>query len=121
MIDIYSMGNIFYAILTGEMPFEGQKDSKAQKKVIDGERPTGMEKYEEDDDVAIRALISATKKCWEQEPGDRPSAASVRDVFKKVLDQMKVDNENATKEESKDESREESKEESEEESKEEES
>ena len=108
MIDIYSMGNIFYAILTGEMPFEGQKDSKAQKKVIDGERPAGMERYEEDDDVAIRALISATKKCWEQEPGDRPSAASVRDEFKKVL----VDNENATKEQSKEESKDESEEES---------
>merc|ERR1712129_94215 len=39
MIDVYSMGNIFYAILSGEMPFDNEKDSKAQKRVMNKDRP----------------------------------------------------------------------------------
>ena len=96
MIDIYSMGNIFYAILTGKMPFEGVNASEAQKKVVNGERPTGMKILERSDDVAIQSLIFATKKCWEQEPKDRPTAALIRDELKKGLDKMRM--ENATKE-----------------------
>ena len=37
---VYSMGNIFYSILVGQTPFEGQKESKAQKKVMEGIRPS---------------------------------------------------------------------------------
>ena len=40
MVDVYSMGNIFYSILVGQTPFEGQKESKAQKKVMEGIRPS---------------------------------------------------------------------------------
>ncbi|KAL9191463.1 hypothetical protein ACHAXT_001169 [Thalassiosira profunda] len=90
MIDIYSMGNIFYTLIAGEMPFEGQKESKAQKKVMDGERPKIPEEVLESDDPAIQALVSATKKCWEQKPEDRPSAASIRDELKKVMGRIEV-------------------------------
>ena len=89
MIDVYSMGNIFYTILAGEMPFEGQKESKAQKKVMAGERPKIPDGALESDDVAIQALVSATKKCWEQKPGDRPSAALIRDELKSAMDRIK--------------------------------
>ncbi|KAL7541491.1 hypothetical protein ACHAXR_011293 [Thalassiosira sp. AJA248-18] len=92
MIDVYSMGNIFYAIIAGEMPFEGQKESKAQKKVMEGKRPIIPSEVLESDDIAIQALVSATKKCWAQKPGDRPSAASIRDEFKKVMDRIKGEN-----------------------------
>ena len=95
MIDVYSMGNIFYAILAGEMPFEGQKESKAQKKVMNGSRPKIPDEVLESDDSAIQALLSATKKCWKQKPGDRPKASSIRDELKKVIDRIKT--ENATK------------------------
>mmetsp|Transcript_2941 Transcript_2941/g.6368 ORF Transcript_2941/g.6368 Transcript_2941/m.6368 type:complete len:96 (+) Transcript_2941:131-418(+) len=92
MIDVYSMGNIFYALLSGEMPFEGQKESKAQKKVVDGIRPRIPSKVLESDDIAIRALVAATKKCWAQKPGDRPSAASIRDELKGIMDRIEKEN-----------------------------
>jgi len=92
MIDIYSMGNIFYAILSGEMPFEGKKESKAQKKVIEGVRPEIPNEVLESEDIAIQTLLSATKKCWEQKPLDRPSAASIRDELKEVMDRIKKEN-----------------------------
>lgn len=93
MIDVYSMGNIFYAIIAGEMPFEGQKESKAQKKVMAGGRPKIPDEVLESDDAAIQALVAATKKCWEQKPEDRPSAASIRDELKEVMDRIKAQNE----------------------------
>mmetsp|Transcript_3421 Transcript_3421/g.5136 ORF Transcript_3421/g.5136 Transcript_3421/m.5136 type:complete len:98 (-) Transcript_3421:47-340(-) len=95
MIDVYSMGNIFYAILSGTMPFEGQKEAKAQKKVMDGIRPEIPEEVRRSKDKAIRALVSATKKCWEHKPGNRPSASSIRDELKEVMDRMRE--KNATK------------------------
>jgi serine/threonine protein kinase len=88
MIDIYSMGNIFYAMLSGNMPFEGQKESKAQKKVLDGVRPKIPTEVVESDDTAIQTLISITKKCWSKKPIDRPKAASVRDELKELLDRL---------------------------------
>merc|ERR1712029_174472 len=96
MIDVYSMGNIFYTILAGEMPFDGQKESKAQKKVKEGRRPSIPHEVLESEDPAIKVLINVTQRCWEQEPEDRPSASRVRDELKKVMDEIKV--EKATKE-----------------------
>ena len=91
MIDVYSMGNIFYTLLAGDMPFEGQKESKAQKKVMDGIRPKIPEEVMESDDIAIQALISATKKAWKHEPRNRPSAASIAEELKEVMARIKED------------------------------
>lgn len=96
MIDIYSMGNIFYAILSGNMPFEGQKESKAQKKVMDGIRPKIPKEVMESDDVAIQTLLSVTKRCWSKKPNDRPSAATIRDELKELLDGLVSNNVNGT-------------------------
>lgn len=91
MIDVYSMGNIFYTMLAGEMPFEGQKESKAQKKVMDGVRPRIPKEVQESEDPAMRAMVSATKQCWRQKPGDRPRAAKIRDFLKETMDRIKED------------------------------
>ncbi len=88
MVDIYSMGNIFYAIISGNMPFEGQKESKAQKKVLDGVRPKIPDEVKQSDDIAIQTLVSIIKKCWSKKPIDRPSAALIRDELKELMDRM---------------------------------
>lgn len=92
MVDVFSMGNIFYSILSGKSPFEGERESRAQKKVIKGERPEIPDEVLQSDDIAIQAILSATKKCWEQNPIDRPRAAVIRDQLKKVMDKMKGEN-----------------------------
>ena len=97
MVDIYSMGNIFYSILSGIMPFEGQKESKAKNKVLDGIRPKIPDEIKESKDIAIQTLISVTKKCWSKKPKSRPSAASVRDELKELMDQMMMNTTATTK------------------------
>lgn len=88
MVDVYSMGNVFYAILAGEMPFQKTKESKAQKMVMEGKRPEFPDFVLESRDIAIQAVLAAAKKCWAQEPENRPAAAAVRDNLKKVLDRI---------------------------------
>mmetsp|Transcript_19504 Transcript_19504/g.28901 ORF Transcript_19504/g.28901 Transcript_19504/m.28901 type:complete len:624 (-) Transcript_19504:40-1911(-) len=91
-IDVYSMGNVFYAILSGLMPFEGMKQEKAKKNVMEGKRPKIPSEVKESDDIAIQAILSATKKCWRQDPTERPPAAEIRDKLKSVMERIKKEN-----------------------------
>jgi len=97
-IDVYSMGNVFYAILSGMMPFEGLKQDKAKKQVMEGKRPKIPSEVEESDDIAIQAILLATKECWRQDPKDRPSATEIRDKLKSVMDTIKKENATKTEE-----------------------
>jgi serine/threonine protein kinase len=86
------MGNIFYSILSGDMPFEHTKEKEAQTLVKDGKRPEIPGDVLKSEDVAIKAILSVIKRCWEQDPNDRPTASEVRDEFKKVMDGLSKPN-----------------------------
>jgi len=89
MIDIYSMGNIFYSIVAGEMPYDDLKEDEAQKKIRHGERPEVPKEVLNSDDEAIQAIISAMKRCWAQNPRDRPKASVIRDEFEEVMNRIR--------------------------------
>lgn len=91
-IDVYSMGNVFYAILSGLMPFEGIKAEKANKQVMEGKRPKIPSEVKESEDIAIQAILAATKKCWIQDPKERPPASEIRDELKSVMERIKKEN-----------------------------
>jgi serine/threonine protein kinase len=91
-IDVYSMGNVLYSIISGMMPFEGLKSEKAMKAVMEGKRPKIPRDVEESDDIAIQAILSATKACWIHDPKDRPPATEIRDLLKSVMDRIKKEN-----------------------------
>ncbi len=93
MIDIYSMGNIFYSIIAGEMPYDDMKEGDAQKKIRHGERPDVPEEVLNSNDEAIQAILSAMKRCWEQNPRDRPKASVIRDEFEAVMRRIRSRNE----------------------------
>merc|ERR1712087_237532 len=90
MVDVYSMGNVFYALISGTMPFEGQKESKAQKKVKKGIGPRVPDHVKEqaEEDIAIQGLLHVMKKCWRHLPKERPKASNVRDELKGILDKI---------------------------------
>jgi hypothetical protein len=96
MVDIYSMGNIFYAIVSGDMPFENDKEKDAQKKIKNGERPIIPESVLKSDDIAIKTIVSAVERCWKHDPKERPSASTIRDELKRVMDKMTSSDGNAT-------------------------
>lgn len=91
-IDIFSMGNIFYSIITGDMPFEDTAEKQAQKQVKEGKRPEISDDILNSDDLAVKTLVSVIQRCWKHDPRDRPSASSLRDELKMVMDRMTAGN-----------------------------
>mmetsp|Transcript_25037 Transcript_25037/g.54209 ORF Transcript_25037/g.54209 Transcript_25037/m.54209 type:complete len:423 (-) Transcript_25037:270-1538(-) len=77
-VDIYSMGNIFYALLTEYWPFEGMEEKKAQEMILSGERPHVDAELLNSKDSADVALIEAMRMCWRQDPIDRATATDVK-------------------------------------------
>ena len=77
-VDTYSMGNIFYVILTGKYPFEDVDKQKVRELVMKGERTEIDEEYLNSSDPLIKALITAIKMCWVQLPSKRATSREVQ-------------------------------------------
>eukprot|EP00540_Astrosyne_radiata_P004090 CAMPEP_0116842838 /NCGR_PEP_ID=MMETSP0418-20121206/11741_1 /TAXON_ID=1158023 /ORGANISM="Astrosyne radiata, Strain 13vi08-1A" /LENGTH=505 /DNA_ID=CAMNT_0004473497 /DNA_START=424 /DNA_END=1941 /DNA_ORIENTATION=- len=89
-IDIYSMGNIFYALLTEEWPFRKEENREAQRKVMDGKRPDIPPNLQNSTDPATVALYKVTQLCWKQDPKERPNATQVVTMIDSVLEELGV-------------------------------
>lgn len=81
-IDIYSMGNVFFYLLTKVWPFQHLDSSDAQKEIIEGKRPKLSNKLKASKDESKIALIKALKMCWVHDPKKR---ATAREIQKKLL------------------------------------
>jgi Protein kinase domain len=77
-IDVYSMGNIFFVLVTGKYPFEHLSRKLVKKVVGSGMRPDVGRHLEETKDSHIETLITAAKMCWVQDPNDRATARQVQ-------------------------------------------
>ena len=86
-VDIYSMGNIFYSLLTGLWPFERTKEKYAQRLIMSGQRPPIPPEISDDDDPALKTLIHAIQMCWVQDQYER---ATARDVEQYLLKNFKA-------------------------------
>lgn len=80
-VDIYSMGNLFYVLLTRLWPFDKEEDEDAQKKVEHGQRPKIPPAVRNSKDPADKALLKLMTICWEQNPKRRPTALEVKDYI----------------------------------------
>jgi len=87
-VDIYSMGNIFYIIVTELWPFEGVKETKAQKKIMQGDRPPVEDSIRDNADPAVKALLKAMEMCWRQDPKERATAREVNTFLKAKLREL---------------------------------
>lgn len=76
-VDIYSMGNVFYVLLTSTWPWDGMKEEDAQKNVIEGKRPFVNASIIESTHPVDKALLKAMEMCHEQDPNQRASAEEV--------------------------------------------
>ncbi len=90
-VDVYSMGNIFYAILTGLYPFDDvSKSRKVQDLVMKGIRPPISKQILNTTDPFERILLNATLECWIQDPNERASARKIQKYFEKQLVELGV-------------------------------
>lgn len=85
-VDIYSMGNIFYSILTEKWPFEDIADATvAQERIKNGQRPA-MQDYSHD--KALLELAEVVNLCWKQNATERPIARDVVSLLETKLKKL---------------------------------
>jgi serine/threonine protein kinase len=84
-IDVYSMGNIFYQILTGLYPFEDWHRKDMYAAIQKGIRPPIPEKYLNSTDPKEQAMVEAIQTSWIGDPAKRISARKVEQLLKRTL------------------------------------
>ena len=80
-IDVYSMGNIFYSLLTEYWPFEGMDEKEAQRKIMGGARPPIDDDIRSSGDPIDNTFIEAIGMCWRQNPDERATAKEVKEYL----------------------------------------
>jgi len=86
-IDVYSLGNVMYSILTGKKPFYKQNTTRAMDLVMGGMTPPIPHHKWGAEELAI---IEAIKMCWVRYPKDRSSARDVDSFLKDKLFELNV-------------------------------
>ena len=85
-VDIYSMGNVFYSILTGLWPFEDEDDvQKVQKDITIGIRPS-IEGISNDESTIAQII----QLCWKQSPNERPTATEIVSLLQTKIENHKT-------------------------------
>lgn len=92
-IDVYSLGNVFYVLLTKLYPFEDLDESSedVQKKIMKRSRPHIGHKFNESDDPFTQALIKTINMCWVHDPIERASSLEVQQFLQSELKRQGVD------------------------------
>lgn len=90
-VDVYSMGNIFYSLLTELWPYDDEKDKIVKSKIIAGKRPELPPQLEELSDPAVMILRKAMEICWTHNPDERASSLEVRDFLNKEKNNLPWD------------------------------
>jgi hypothetical protein len=90
-IDIYSMANVFYTIVTGFTPYtypEKVTLEQAGELVKYGHTPHIPLAVQENPSKAIQGILKVMKECWSYHPKDRPTAAQVARELQALYDQL---------------------------------
>ena len=82
-VDVFSLGNVIYCIMTGLNPFDKNKFKlkEVQKIVKKGILPPVKKEYKESDNSIDRALLKAFGRCLIYRWQDRAKAYEVRNML----------------------------------------
>lgn len=91
-VDVYSLGNTLYVLLTGLEP-QGKEHKQRRLKsvsnrVAHGEHAQFTDEYANSADPAIGAIRNAIRSCWESDPDIRPAAIEVAQDLFAALDEL---------------------------------
>jgi serine/threonine protein kinase len=86
-VDVYSLGNILYMLLTNETrPFDSDSTDTAVEKIKQGERPFVSQEIRLSPDPIDRALLKAMNMCQVQDIKERPTALQLSNFLNANLE-----------------------------------
>jgi hypothetical protein len=83
-IDIYSLGNVFYSLLTDQWPFANEESKSAQQKIINGKRPHISSRFRDSNQTEYKALLKAIEMCWNHVPEKRATADEIANYLENI-------------------------------------
>lgn len=89
-VDVYSIGNILYGVLTRLFPFEAEKfPMKTIRGLVKQGRRTRIDdKYKNSTDPYTKTLIRAIYACWKQDPDQRISAGDLLEFITNEIQRL---------------------------------
>jgi hypothetical protein len=87
-VDVYSLGNVLYFLLTREYPWNDHDVKEVYEKVLNEKRPRMPEKIVKSKDPFHKYMIEAIQMCFVHDPIKRPSAKMVAEKLAAGLDEM---------------------------------
>eukprot|EP00980_Cylindrotheca_fusiformis_P015149 scaffold4183_cov137-Cylindrotheca_fusiformis.AAC.12 len=85
-IDVFSTGSVFYHMITGEVPFQGESFEEAVEFIKSGEAPLVGE--EVGTDPGTTAILEVMHKCRAYLESDRPSSSDVSNLLRRALEEL---------------------------------
>jgi len=82
-MDVYSLGNNLYSVLTGKLAWAGLPLEDVTKKIVNGERLAVPEFYREV--PATHSLVRVMEACWTYDPEERPSIFDVVEMLEEAV------------------------------------
>ena len=89
-IDIYSLGNVLYSVLTGIMVHSERSSHEAHQRIVEGKTEPIADSYYEEPSLA--ALAEVIELCWTYDVEERPSIFEVVQVLEGAVKTGRLQN-----------------------------
>lgn len=83
-VDVYSLGNVLYSVLTGIMVYVDRGSDEAHRRIVDGKTEPIPDSYYEEPSWA--ALAEVIELCWTYDVDERPTIFEIVEVLEKAVE-----------------------------------